>query len=93
MMRNVQDAIHRLVFPEGAGEARPPVQVVITTHSPYLLDLFKDRPEDIVIADKTEDNVQFVRLADIPHYEEIISGASLGEIWYSGILGGVPANT
>jgi hypothetical protein len=28
---------------------------------------------------------------DIPNYEELIEDAALGEIWYSGILGGVPS--
>jgi len=94
LMRDVQDALHRLAFPESCGETRQPVQVVVTTHNPYFLDLFKDHPEEIVIANKLDDNVQFQRLSDMPNYQEIVaeSDASLGEIWFTGILGGVPAN-
>lgn len=91
LLRDVRDAMYRLAYPESVDEDRPPVQVIATTHSPYMLDLFKDHPEEIVIAQKLEDNVRFDRLADLPHIEEILEGAPLGEVWYSGILGGAPA--
>ncbi len=91
LLRRVQDAIYRLAYPKDCGENRPPVQVIATTHSPYFLDLFKDHPEQIIIANKVGDNVQFARLSDQPHMREILGDAPVGEIWYSGILGGVPA--
>jgi len=91
LLRLVQDAIYRLCYPESCGEKREPVQVIVTTHSPYFLDLFKDRPEEVVIANRVGMEAKFVRLSDHPNIEEILSGAPLGEIWYSGILGGVPS--
>jgi predicted ATPase len=91
LLRDVKDAIYRLCYPEGCGEKRKPVQVIATTHSPYLLDLFRDHPGEIVIANKVGHEGSFVRLVDIPNYEELIEDAALGEIWYSGILGGVPS--
>ena len=57
-----------------------------------MVDLFRDHPDEIVIAGKTEDNVVFTRLSDLPNFEEIIEGASLGEVWFTGALGGVPAD-
>ena len=90
LLRRVQDALYRLCYPENFGEKREPVQVVATTHSPYFLDLFKDHPEEIVIAHKLEREARFERLSDQPNIEEILSGAPLGDVWYSGILGGVP---
>jgi predicted ATPase len=93
LLRHVQDAIHRLSHPESCGEKREPVQVIATTHSPYFLDLFKDHPEEIVIANKVGLDVQFQRLSEQPHIQEILGDAPLGEIWYTGILGGVPANS
>lgn len=92
LLRNIQEAMYRLAYPEKYGEKREPVQVIATTHSPYLLDLYKEHPEEIVIASKDENGVHFERLIDKPHYEEIIQDAPLGEIWYSGVLGGVPAH-
>ena len=90
MLRDVRDALYRMSHPEAFDEPRPPVQVIVTTHSPYLLDLFKDHPEEIVIANPKRDNVRFERLSDMKNYEEIVKGSELGEVWYSGVLGGVP---
>jgi len=91
LLRDVRDAIYRLAYPENFGEKRDPVQVIATTHSPYMLDLFRDHPEEIVIAQKTEDNVVFERLSDRADLDEILHDTHLGDAWYSGILGGVPA--
>lgn len=91
LFRHVQDALYRLSHPEGFGEQREPVQVLVTTHSPYFLDLFRDHPEEVVIANKIGLEARFERLADQPNIAEILEGGSLGDVWYTGILGGVPA--
>ena len=91
LLRNIQTALYRLSYPKQFGEDRQPVQVIATTHSPYFLDLYKDHPEEIVIAQKTADGAQFERLSDQPDIMEVLDDAPLGEVWYSGILGGVPA--
>lgn len=91
LLVDIRDAMYRLAFPENYGETREPVQVIATTHSPYLLDLYKEHPEQIVIAHKNEHGTQFELLSDKPHLSEILEGASLGEVWYSGVLGGVPS--
>lgn len=91
LFQHVVDALYRLSYPSDFGEAREPVQVLATTHSPYLVDLFRDHPEQVVVANRVGIEAQFERLSDRPDMGEILGGASLGEIWYSGILGGVPA--
>lgn len=91
LLRDVRDALYRLSYPENFKEERDPVQVIATTHSPYMLDLFKDHPEEVVISQKTKDNVIFEKLSERPDLTEILEGAHLGDVWYSGILGGVPA--
>ncbi len=91
LLRDVRDALYRLSHPENFGENRPPVQVIATTHSPYFLDLFRDHPEEIVIAQKVGNEARFERLSDRSDIEEILLDAPLGEVWYSGILGGVPS--
>jgi predicted ATPase len=90
LLREVRDALYRLAYPESFGETRPPVQVVATTQSPYFLDLFREHPEEIVIAEKKGLEAEFVALTAHPHIEEILADAPLGEVWYSGVLGGVP---
>lgn len=91
LLRHVQDTLHRLSHPESCGENREPVQVIATTHSPYFLDLFRETPEEIVVANKVGLDVQFERLTDQPHYQDILGDATLGDAWFSGVLGGVPA--
>jgi predicted ATPase len=93
LLRDVQDALYRLAYPKNYGDARDPVQVIATTHSPYFLDLFRDHPEQVVIAQKNGLEATFERLSERPDIEDILSNAPLGEVWYSGILGGVPVGT
>lgn len=93
LLRRVQDALYRLSHPEASGEKRAPVQVVVTTQSPYFLDLFKNHPEEIVLAEKVGLDALFTRLTDRGDIEDILANSSLGEVWYSGILGGVPVNS
>jgi predicted ATPase len=89
LLRHLQDALYRLSYPESCGETRPPIQVIATTHSPYLLDLYRDHPEEVVLAQKQGLEVEMKRLTDIEHFEEILGDAPLSEVWYSGVLGGV----
>ena len=92
LLREVRDALYRLAFPSDFGLKRKPVQVIATTHSPLFLDLFKDHPEQIIIAEKNADGTaSFRNLADDKELIEMIGDTPLGEVWYSGVLGGVPA--
>lgn len=93
LLRDVRDALYRLAYPEGSQEKREPVQVIATTHNPYFLDLFREHPDEIVIAEKVGLEAKFSRLSDRKDLEEILGDAPLSEVWYSGVLGGVPAGT
>ncbi len=90
LLRDVRDALYRLAYPKDYGESRQPVQVIATTHSPYMLDLFRDHLEDIVIAEKKGNEAKFEPLAKRRDIEQILHDAHLGEAWYTGVLGGVP---
>jgi len=90
LLRRLQDAFYRLCYPKSAGEKRAPVQVVATTHSPYFLNLFREHPEEIVIAEKKGLTATFSQLSKHNKIYEILEDAQLGEAWYTGILGGVP---
>lgn len=91
LLRELRDALYRLSFPSDFGIKRTPVQVVVTTHSPFFLDLFKEHPEQVIIAEKQCDGTAtFKNLSDDPQLRELIGDAPLGEVWYSGVLGGVP---
>ncbi len=90
LLRDVRDVLYRLSHPAGFGLKRAPVQVIATTHSPYLLDLFGDHPEEVVISAKHGSSATFSRLADRADLQDLLGDGTLGDIWYSGILGGVP---
>jgi len=92
LLESIRDAMYRLAYPKDFSGNREPVQVIATTHSPYLLDLYKEHPEEVVIAHKDELGAHFERLSEKPHITELLKGAPLGDIWFSGILGGVPSS-
>lgn len=91
MLREVRDALYRLSHPLGGPGSRAPVQVITTTHSPYLLDLFRDHPEEVVLAHKQGNAATFERLSERADILELMKEANLGDLWYSGLLGGVPS--
>ncbi|MDZ7262705.1 MAG: AAA family ATPase [candidate division KSB1 bacterium] len=63
-------------------------QLLVTTHSPYLLN-FLD-PEDVVIIEKKEGRTQFRYAKDFEGIKEAVRALGLGELFYSGSLGGTP---
>jgi len=69
---------------------RPPTQVIVTTHSPYLLDLFRDHPEEVIVTQKRGREAHFERLSDRPDLPQLLEEGALGDLWFSGIIGGVP---
>lgn len=63
-------------------------QVVITTHSPYVVDKFEI--EELIVVEKREGETNVVRPSDQPHLRSLLldQDVGLGELWYSGALGG-----
>lgn len=62
-------------------------QIILTTHSPYLVDALK--PEDVWILEKDAKGFSsLVRAADIPSVKELYAeGIPLGSLWYSNHFG------
>ena len=62
-------------------------QIILTTHSPYLVDALK--PEDVWILGKDDNGFSStMRAADIPNVKELYSeGIPLGSLWYSNHFG------
>ncbi|RZN37998.1 MAG: hypothetical protein EFT35_05345 [Methanophagales archaeon ANME-1-THS] len=65
-------------------------QIILSTHSPYLVDWVE--PEDVIIVEKKDQETVASRIKDgdklMKRLEE--RGLSLGEYWYGGGLGGNP---
>ena len=68
-----------------------PSQVIIVTHSPYLLDYI--RPEEVYLVEKPGRETLVRRLSKFREIEEgrrfLEEGGTLREAWYSGIMGGI----
>jgi len=71
---------------------KAPCQVLITTHSPYLLDHVK--PEEVYVVEKPGVETIVKKLSETKEVEAVKKlleeGGTLGEAWFSGIMGGVP---
>ncbi len=63
-------------------------QIIITTHSPYLLD-FLDL-DGLVIVEKKRGETEVKEASEEVGIKEALKTLGLGELWYSGSLGGVP---
>lgn len=87
LLREIRDLLYRMSYPEGGV---PPSQILTTTHSPYLLDLFREQLDEVIVAQKRGTEATFERLSDREDLRDAIGNASLGDLWYSGILGGIP---
>jgi len=63
-------------------------QILLSTHSPYLLN-FLD-PEDILIVEKYKGATEVSRPKEPGAIKEALKTLGLGEMWYAGSLGGTP---
>jgi len=64
------------------------IQVLVTTHSPDLLNFLA--PEDLLIVEKEDGKTRCREAKDTAGVKEALKTLGLGELWYSGHLGGVP---
>ena len=67
-------------------------QVILTTHSPYVLDEFYDHPEQVFVMERPQPQsgaslIQLSTASQI-HTVNATFNKSLGEAWYSGMIGG-----
>lgn len=75
-LRDILEILRNLVHEQ------PHTQVVLTTHSPYGLDLFK--PEEVTLCTKLDTGeIKTTRLSDSPTVLQQLDVFTLGEIWTS----------
>ena len=64
----------------GLDATTPPVQIIMTTHSPYLLDW--TAPEEAYIFQKDQESASTITpMAKIEGIKELLSDSMLGELW------------
>lgn len=64
------------------------IQVLVTTHSPDLLNFLA--PENLSVVEKKEGKTRCREAKDTAGVKEALKTLGLGELWHSGHLGGVP---
>lgn len=77
------------VFTQKQSERGPQAaQVIVTTHSPYLVD--KMNLDDLIVVEKINGATKCTRPSSKKHLKELLEREELGlgELWYSGALGG-----
>jgi predicted ATPase len=69
------------------------INIIATTHNPYLVDAFQDAKECVLLVEKIDGasvlNPLPGKLAGLD-YEHEEAAVPLGHLWYSGLIGGVP---
>jgi predicted ATPase len=68
-------------------EASERTQLIVTTHSPDLVDYFNDEPEVIIVTEKGRYGTTLKRL-DKAKLQPWLDNYRLGELWASGEIGG-----
>ncbi len=85
-----ENHLHHRLLPSLAEECRAASarsQLLVTTHSPYLVNGLRAKEVRILHRDE-QGYAQIVTAADIPGVKEFLShGASLGDLWLEGYLG------
>ncbi len=66
-------------------DAPTPTQIIITTHSPLLVECFQ--PEDIVVVEKPDASTQLERKSR-NELRRWLKRYTLGELWLKGVIGG-----
>lgn len=70
-------------------EAATRTQLIVTTHSPALVDCFTSQPESVVVCEKNTENETIFRRYDADELEAWLEEYTLGDIWERGAIGGV----
>ena len=70
------------------------VQIIATTHNPYLVDCFQEEPEAVVLVEKKDGASTLTTLAQKLEgldYDKVNpDDMPLGSLWFSGFVGAVP---
>ena len=60
-----------------------PAQVILSTHSPYLLDSVDPKEDRVLIFQRLDDGSRTATPADTKRLELFLDEFMLGEVWYN----------
>ena len=73
---------------EALAEASERTQLIVTTHSPALVDAFSGRPEAVVVCERVSHGASELRRLSRKQLDIWLERYSLGELWRKGEIGG-----
>ena len=65
------------------GQGRPPAQIVITTHSPYLLDAINLSEDQVLVFRRNDDGSRSAEPVDVDRMKNFLDEFMLGEVWFN----------
>ncbi|MBI4609674.1 MAG: AAA family ATPase [Candidatus Rokubacteria bacterium] len=87
-LRWLFDRFMELAYPP---EGQPRTQMILSTHSPYLVDFFKDMLDAVKVVEQKEGRSRIMSLTEIQKEKlryEPETGESIGHLWASGLYEG-----
>ncbi|NQU20005.1 MAG: AAA family ATPase [Candidatus Nealsonbacteria bacterium] len=87
-LRWLFDRLLGLGYPQ-TGEQ--PTQVILSTHSPYLVDFFRDMPQCVQVVEQCDGQTRVTSLPDVRTalHHEAEAGESIGHQWATGLYEGL----
>lgn len=69
-------------------EASTRTQLIVTTHSPALVDALSSQPESVVVCERDFDGFTQLKRLKSADLDEWLERYSLGQLWQKGEIGG-----
>jgi predicted ATPase len=79
-LKDIIDLLRRLTVGELGGKK---VQVILTTHSPYLLDHVRLPEDQVIVFTREEDGRRSAQEADETRLKTFLDEFMLGEVWFN----------
>jgi len=90
--KRLKEVVELLRFLTESGHGYHPVQVVVTTHSPYLLDFIDVTKDQVLVFRREQDGSRVAEPADSERMKVFLDEFMLGEVWYNEGEKGLVAN-
>ena len=81
--KRLQDVMELLRGISQGKFGKAPAQVILTTHSPYLLDYVKPEEDQVLVFQRDDDGSRTAKPVDWSRLKEFFEGFMLGEVWFN----------
>lgn len=87
-LRWLFDRMLSLAYPENEA---PPVQLLLSTHSPYLVDFFREMQRSVHLVERCDGRSRIRDLEEVQHQLQLVPGTDepIGQQWATGLFEGV----